>query len=115
MNWFWILAALLIPMAVAVVLALPFWLNDAPLAGNVIGIGLIAIAAIASIVREQSDIQKALLKCAAAGKPCIVQPAPFTRFAVYGCLAMFDVAVLFVLSLWIEERRRRRLLAPEWR
>jgi hypothetical protein len=60
-------------------------------------------------------IQKILLKCVAAGRPCTVHAAPFARFAVYGFIGMLDVMALFVLSLWIEEKRRKRLLAPEWR
>ena len=102
-------------MTVALLLALPFWLSDAPLGGNLLGVGIVAISAIASVVREQSDIQKTLLQCAGVGKPCLVHPEPFTRFAVYGVIAMVEVEVILALSLWVEERRRRRLTSPEWR
>ena len=115
MSWYWIAAALTVPTLAAILIALPFWVNDAPLAGNLVGAGIILLAAIASVVREQSDVQRLLLRCVAAGTPCLVHPAPFTRFAVYGAIGMAEVALLFALSLWVEEKRRRRLLGTEWR
>ena len=115
MSWFWIGMAVAVPAVVAILLALPFWLNDAPLAGNLIGAGVILMSAIGSVVREHSDIQRALLQCTGSGKPCLIHPAPFIRFAIYGGIGLAEVAALFALGLWVEERRRRRLLDPDWR
>ena len=40
---------------------------------------------------------------------------PFTRFATYGLIGLAEACVLFVVSIRVEERIRRRSFAPEWR
>ena len=39
----------------------------------------------------------------------------FTRFAIYAFIALFEVMGLFMLSLRVETKLRRRGYAPEWR
>jgi hypothetical protein len=46
---------------------------------------------------------------------CIPEPSPFTRFAVYAFIALVQVILLFMFSLRVDEKARRRGYAPEWR
>jgi hypothetical protein len=80
MAWFRISSALTVPLVVAAMVGLPFWLNDAPMAGKMNGVGPIATVAIAVVLREQSDIQRTLVACVAKGHPCVVRPGAFHRF-----------------------------------
>jgi hypothetical protein len=47
--------------------------------------------------------------------PCFPNPSAFTRFAIYAFIALAEVIALFLVSLRVEERIRRRGYAPEWR
>ena len=114
MAWFWIVVALTLPAALAVLVAVPFWLKGVPIVGNTIGAAIIFTGAIASIGREYYDLQRLTRQCIDIGVACPIHPDPFTRFAVYGFVGMFQISALFVSSLWLEERIRRRSFSPEW-
>jgi hypothetical protein len=114
LNWFWISIMATAPMAVAVLVALPFWRSRQMTFGSIVGTAVIFGAAIGLILREYVEIDRIAQDCLDAGTVCFPEPSAFTRFAVYAFIGLLEVFALFILSLKTEERRRRRDYAPEW-
>ena len=115
LSWSWILLGATVPSVVALIAALPFWLKDQPILGNLAGTVILFGAAFALIMREHFTIERAIVGCLDAGLPCFPNPPAFTRYAIYAFVALFEVIALFMLSLRVEHRRRRRGYDPEWR
>lgn len=106
--------ALALPTLAALLVALPFWLNRDPLMGNVIGAGVIFLAVILLFAREYVELARLRQSCAQAGVACSIHPDDFIRYAIYGFIGFLDVIALFMVSLAVEERLRRRNRAREW-
>jgi hypothetical protein len=116
MNWTRIALALVVPSAVAVAIALPFWLKNKAIVGNAIGACLIFLTAIFLAVAERVDVERLQLRCVEAGRYCPTDvPALFRQMAMYGLIAFVEVGALFFVSSIVEERRGRRHVDPEWR
>jgi len=115
LNWGWIALALTAPSLVGVLLAIPFWRRNQSIFGNLVGTAVIFSTGIGLILREYVEIDRAVQQCLDEGVPCFPHPSAFTRFAIYAFIALAEVIALFLLSLWVEERLRRRGYAPEWR
>jgi hypothetical protein len=114
LNWFWISIMATAPMAVAALVALPFWRSRQMTFGSIVGTAVIFGTAIGLILREYVEIDRIAQDCLDAGTVCFPEPSAFTRFAVYAFIGLLEVFALFILSLKTEERRRRRDYAPEW-
>jgi hypothetical protein len=115
-NWSWIALGLTVPFVLAVLVALPLWFRGNVTIGNLIGTCIIFGIAIALIGREYVELERVLQKCfEAALVECPIHPSPFTRYAVYAFIGLAEVLALFLLSLQVEVRIRRRDFAPEWR
>ena len=114
MSWAWIAIAVTVPTLLALILAVPLWLKFDPIVGNAIGAGVIFIGVIALISREYVEIQRQTMRCLELGRVCSFSPEPFTRFGIYGLIGLAEACALFVLSLVVEERRRRRSYDPQW-
>jgi hypothetical protein len=115
-NWHWIALSLTVPPLVGGLLALPFWLKDQAIFGNIVGTVVIFGSAFALIMREHLELDRLIQQCLDSGEAiCSPEPSPFTRFAIYAFIALFQVIVLFSLSLKVDERMRRRGYSPEWR
>jgi hypothetical protein len=115
LNWYWIaIEATAVPLAGALV-ALPLWLKQQPIFGNIAGTVVIFGSAFALILREHMVIEAVVGKCLDEGIPCFPHPDAFTRFAIYAFIALFEVILLFTLSLTVERRVRRRGYDPQWR
>lgn len=114
-NWFWIGIALAVPLLIGTLIAVPIWLLDQPILGNLAGTGAIFGAAVGLIFRERVELERLAQQCLDQGYMCFPDPSAFTRFAIYAFIALLQVMVLFSVSLKVEERRRRRRYAPEWR
>jgi hypothetical protein len=115
LNWGWIALEATVPPIVGLLFAWPFWRQAQPVFGNLAGTAIIFGAGFALILREQIELDRLMQKCVDAGYVCFPEPAAFTRFAVYASVALVEVFALFYLSLRVDERRRRRGYAPEWR
>jgi len=115
LSWFWIAVEATLPPLVGWLIALPLWLKDQPVLGNIAGSTVIFGTAFALIMREHVDLDRLSTACLDAGKTCFPHPEAFTRFAVYAFIALFEVIALFTLSLSVDERRRRRGYDPQWR
>jgi hypothetical protein len=93
LNWFYIGVESTAPPLIALVLALPFWLKEQPIFGNLVGTAVIFGAAFVLIMREHVQLDRAIMSC----------------------FALAEVIALFLLSLNVERRLRRRGYDPEWR
>jgi hypothetical protein len=112
LDWHWIAVSLV----VGGLLALPFWLKDQAIFGNIFGTVVIFGSAFALIMREHIELDRLIQQCLDGGEQvCSPDPTPFTRFAVYAFIALFQVIVLFSLSLKVDEKVRRRGYSREWR
>ena len=83
--------------------------------GNVIGATLIFAVIVFISVRELSELFSFRVNCARLNMRCVVDPDDFTRSAVYSGLGFFDVGVVFLTSVMVEKRARRREYSPDWR
>ena len=116
LNWYWIGISLIVPPLVGGAVAYPFWKKDQAIFGNIFGTVIIFTAAFALIMREHIELDRLIRECVeAGGEICSPEPSAFSRFGVYACIALFQVIVLFSLSLKVDEKTRRRGYAPEWR
>jgi hypothetical protein len=116
LNWYWIGLSLTVPLLVGGLLALPFWWKDQAIFGNIFGTVIIFGSAIAFIMRERVELDGLLRECFASGREiCSLEPSAFSRFAIYAFIGLFQVILLFSVSLKVDERVRRRGYAPEWR
>ena len=115
LSWSWIALALTVPPLVAGPIAVLIWRQGQPILGNLAGTAVIFGAAVGLILRERVDIERVTQACLDRGVVCWPDPSAFTRFAIYAFIALAEVMALFLLSLRVEEKLRRRGYAPEWR
>jgi hypothetical protein len=115
LSWNWISLMGTAPLALGLLLAYPFWRKSEPIFGNILGTGVIFSSAFAMIWREHLEIDRIVQRCLDEGITCWPEPSAFTRFAIYAFIGLFEVFVVFMLSLRVEQRARRREYAPEWR
>lgn len=115
LSWNWILFMGSVPLIVGVIVGYPFWRRSEPIFGNILGTGVIFSTAFAMIWREHVVIDRIVQRCLDEGTTCWPEPAAFTRFAIYAFIGLLEVFVVFMISLRVEERARRRDYAPEWR
>jgi hypothetical protein len=115
LNWFYIAVQAIAPPAAAFLVALPFWLKEQPIFGNLAGSAILFGAAFALILREHVELDRQIMSCFEQGMVCFPNPPAFTRYAIYGFIALFEVIVLFLVSLKVEVRLRRRGYDPQWR
>jgi hypothetical protein len=114
LSWFWIALGLTVPTLAGVLLALPFWRRNQPIFGNIVGTTVMFGSAIALILREYVELDRATKACLDAGVLCWPTPGFFTRFAIYAFIGLIEVFALFTLSLYVEERMRRRNYDTQW-
>jgi hypothetical protein len=116
LNWAWIGIALIVPLAVGLIAALPFWWRQSDaLIGNVVASGLIVAGTLLFVWREYLDLARVRAWCGEMSVACRIQPHDFQRYAIYGGIGFGEVMAVFVIGLSFEERARRRTRAPEWR
>ena len=115
LNWYWITVGATVPPVVALLLAFPFWWKEQPLFGNLVGTAVLFGSAFSLIMREHVLLSRMVTACLDEGLPCFPDPPAFTRYAIYAFIALIQAILLFTLSLKVENNRRRRGYAPEWR
>ena len=115
LNWFWILFALLVPLLVAGAVAYPIWRTGQLILGNIAGSAVIFATSVALIMREHVELDRIVQDCLDRAVTCWPQPSAFTRFAIYAFIGLFQVIVLFTVSVKVETALRRRHYDPEWR
>ncbi|HEX2455003.1 MAG TPA: hypothetical protein VHI99_14980 [Vicinamibacterales bacterium] len=115
LNWYWIALELTLAPAAGFLLAYPLWRKGQAILGNIAGTVAIFGTAIGLIFREYAVLDRATQACLEAGYTCWPDPSAFTRFAIYAFIGLFEVLVLFSVSLVFESRHSRRDYSPEWR
>jgi hypothetical protein len=115
LNWFWIGLEVTVAPLMGVLVAIPFWRRMEMVFGNIVGAACISVWAIALIFREFVEVDRVVQACIEEGKTCWPTPSAETRFAIYACLGMLEVILLFAVSLTVERRLRNRDYAVEWR
>ena len=115
LSWSWIALAVTAPPLVAALAAFPAWLKGQPILGNLAGTAIIFGSAIALILRERVALDRLAQACLDQGFVCLPDPSAFTRYAIYAFISLFEVMLLFSVSLRVETKVRRRDYAPEWR
>ena len=115
LNWSWILFALLVPPLMAGAVAYPIWRTGQPIFGNIAGSAVIFAIAVGLIMREHIELDRIVQNCLDRAVTCWPQPSAFTRFAIYAFIGLFEVIVLFTVSVRVESSLRRRHYDPEWR
>ena len=113
---FWLAIAVVIPMAAGIGAAWPFWrkVTRDPV-GTIAGCFVVFGFAVALVGRELVQLQRFTNNCVALEIACTYHPEPFTRFFIYGSIALLQVFALFVIGWRIEDRIRQGEVAPEWR
>jgi hypothetical protein len=115
LNWFWIVLMLTVAPLVGGLLAFALWRSGQTILGNIGGTMVILGTAVALILREAAELNRATQACLDAGYVCWPEPSAFMRHAIYAVIGLLEVFGLFTLSLTVETRRRNRAYAPEWR
>ena len=115
LSWFWISIAITIPPVVALIAAYPIWSKGAPIFGNIFGTIILFASAIGFMMREHVELDAIVQDCLRRNVTCWPEPSAFSRYAVYAFISLLQVIVLFLISLKVETRVRRRGYAPEWR
>lgn len=104
-----------VPPIAALTVASVIWRGRQIILGNLAGTAVIFASAVALIMRERIELDRFEQVCIDAGYYCLIEPSPFTRFAIYAFIAMIEVFVVFTWSLRVERKQRNRHYAPEWR
>jgi hypothetical protein len=115
LNWYWISVMATAPLMLGLIVGYLFWRKGDSIFGNLIATGIIFTSAFGMIWREHVELDRIVQACLDAGTPCWPEPAAFTRYAIYAFIGLFEVFVVFTMSLRVEERLRNRDYAPEWR
>lgn len=115
LNWSWVALSATLPFVAGILVALPFWLREQPIFGNLVGTVVTFGWGIAMIMREHVIIDRLVQQCLSDGLVCFPTPSAFTRFAIYAFISLAETVILFSISLKVEHRVRRRGYAPEWR
>ena len=87
---------------------------QAPRKVNLAGTVVIFGSALGFILRESVALDRLTRQCLDAGLTCWPQPSAFSRYAIYAAIGLLEVIGLFLVSLKVERRMRRRHYAPEW-
>jgi hypothetical protein len=115
LNWFWILFAVVVPPLAGGAVAYPIWRTGQPIFGNIAGSAVVFAAAVALIMREHVELDRMVQSCLDHAVTCWPEPSAFTRYAIYAFIGLFQVIVLFTISIRVETALRRRHYDPEWR
>jgi len=105
----------LVPPVLATAVAYPLWTRGQTILGSIAGTGVIFAIALGLMGREYSVLDTITQACIEAGTTCWPDPPAFTRFAIYACIALVEVFVVFALGLRVEAWTRNKRYAPEWR
>jgi hypothetical protein len=90
------------------------WRRNEPILGNLAGTIVIFGSALGFIMRESVVLNRLTQQCLDAGSTCWPEPSAFSRYAIYAAIGLLEVIGLFLVSLAVERRMRRRHYAPEW-
>jgi hypothetical protein len=114
LSWPWIALMCTAPLPLAAAVAILLWRRNEPILGNLAGTVVIFGSALGFILRESVALNRVTQQCLDAGLTCWPHPSAFSRYAIYAAIGLLEVIGLFLVSLNVERRMRRRHYAPEW-
>jgi hypothetical protein len=109
MELHWVAFASVLPFALALAVAWPFWrarVRDEM--GSIVAAGVVLLCSVGFIAREYGEIKAVTERCIAQQIGCHFHPDGFTRYSVFAGIALVQTCVLFLTGLGVEERLRRR-------
>lgn len=115
LSWSWVVAALVVPLALATAIAWPLWGRARDSVGSILGAFVVFVFAIGFAGREYIHIQRLTEHCLSTGVICRFSPEPFTRFGIYMFIAMAQACLLFTAGAAIEHRMENRTFSAAWR
>jgi len=115
LSWFSIALMVIVPPILGLCVAYPCWTRRQPILGNIAGTIIIFGAAVGLIMREHAELDVVVQACIEQGTTCWPAPSAFTRFALYAFIGLAQVIALFMISVSVETKQRRKGYAPEWR
>lgn len=115
LHWDWIAWTTFASLPLGVAAAYPLWRTRQVILGNLAGSAAIFLVALIFIFREHAQLDIITQACLDAGVTCWPVPSAFIRFAIYASIGLFEVFALFLMSIRVEHRARRRGYSPEWR
>lgn len=107
-HWRAIGLAFAVPLLAGLGLCVFLWRGADSTVGSAIGAGVVFAVILALFTREWVAFERLRETCAAARVLCAVYPYDLIRYTLIGFIGFVDVAILFLLGLRVEERRRRR-------
>jgi hypothetical protein len=109
MTWTWLAVTCGGPLAVglAVAILVRAVADDLAIA-NALGAAAALIAVLALFAHEFVTLQRIHAACVAARQYCPVFPGDFRRYSVIGLGGFVDVGIMYVMTLKLDEWRRRK-------
>jgi hypothetical protein len=115
MSGAWVAIAIVLPLALGLAAAWPLWGRTSDSLGSILGTFVVFVLGVAFVAREFIHLQQLTYRCIALETVCHFHPLPFTRFFIYGTIAMVQAFVLFAAGVAVEECIRNREFAADWR
>jgi uncharacterized RDD family membrane protein YckC len=108
---FWLPVVILLPLALATLVALPFWLRRRAIFGNVVGSCVVAAVIFVLVWQQYGAFVQAQTACVNQTADC--PPGlqlPYLQYLVMVLLGWVDVFFLLIFSGMVEDRQKRRRL-----
>lgn len=115
LSWNLIAIMVTVPLPLGLLVAWPMWRAGQIILGNLAGSAIVFALACVMIFKEHADLDRVTQGCIDAGVTCWPEPTAFMRFAIFACIGMLEVFVIFLVSTAVDHRVRRRRYSPEWR
>jgi hypothetical protein len=107
------LSALILPLLVAVPVAVLLWTRRQVTVGTVAGAGILLFGALVFGGVEYVDNVRFRLNCELRGALCgPSHPSDFVKISIFGVIAMMQVMALFVVSMIVERRMTAATTTP---
>jgi hypothetical protein len=112
MTLLWPTIAVVVPTLLGLAAAWLFWRRRQIIIGNTIGSGVVFAAILLTMGREYVAQERLMQLCRQRLGPC--PRDGYMAFLVFASIAFIDVAVIFWVSLSVEERARRTTNYSDW-
>jgi hypothetical protein len=114
MSWWRVAIAIGVPTVAGLIIAVPLWLRRQVIIGNVLGGGVAFGIIIALMGRDFVERMRLDKLCGTPGFRCVSGVDAHVPFLMHALIGMADVGIVFVISLYVEERVRNATLRRDW-
>jgi hypothetical protein len=115
MSLTWIAISATVPLLAGLAVSSLIWrISRDHGVGNALGAAVIFLGAIVFLARERTVVAAIMQACVDRGTVCFAHPDDFTRYGVYIGISFAQVMVLYLWSLRVEERKRRKGVDRKW-